>query len=115
MAIRNLGVLFILFGLCACARGPTITVRNNSATELENVVLSGTGFTKDLGKIAAGAQQKLTIHLNGDSGINLGFNSGSQHFQAENTHRFVTGEKYFVIFDVASDHSVTSRIVLPGM
>ena len=115
MAIRNLGAVFVLFALCACARGPTVTVRNYSATELENVVLSGTGFSEDLGEIAVGAKQTLTLHLKEDSGLNLAFDSGSQHFQMKNAHRFVSGEKYFVLFDIASDHSIVSRIVLPGM
>src|SRR6185369_4680084 len=112
MAIRTLGALLVLFALCACAKGPTVTVRNHSATELENVVLSGTGVTKGFGTIAVGAKKTLTIHLNEDSGLNLAFDSGAQHFQAENTHRFVSGAEYFVIFDVASDHSVASRIIL---
>jgi hypothetical protein len=54
----------LLFGLAlmaGCSRGTAIRITNNSTVIVSNAVVSGNGFTNQLGAIAPGAAREVTV------------------------------------------------------
>ena len=78
---------FLIAGLTClsftgCSRSPRITVRNQSPQTVSNLVVSGTGFTERLDRLASGAEHTFRVRPSGESGVSLGFDAGNQHVQS---------------------------------
>lgn len=69
----------LCLGLAGCSRSPVITVRNQSAQTVSNLVVSGTGFTERLAPLAAGAEHTFRVRPTGDSGVRVAFDAGTNH------------------------------------
>ena len=78
--IRRVITASLVLLLCGCAKGPVVMVVNDSASTLEKVVLTGSGFSEELGSSAPGSRRKITVDLRSNSGIRLEFDVAGRHF-----------------------------------
>ena len=75
----RLALLLLVAGsLAGCHRATEVSVSNQSGVALEQVVLSGAGFERPLGTIAAGARVATLVHPRGESGLALSFRAGGR-------------------------------------
>jgi hypothetical protein len=64
--------------LLGCSRGTQLIVMNQSDVPLRDVLVSGSGFSEQVGTIAPHGQAKLFIHPRGESGLQVRFNANGQ-------------------------------------
>ena len=70
--------------LLGCSDRPVVTVANQSSTTLEHLVVSGSGFSEDVGSLSAGAKRSFSPHSRGESGLRVAFDAlGAHHTTAE--------------------------------
>jgi hypothetical protein len=106
--------LFLLLACCllsACSRTTRLTVNNNSKSTLSNVVASGSGFTHQIGSLAPGGSQQVTVTPRGESGLKLTFDANGKHFSAPEQGYFENG--YNVSATVAPDFTYKVDAKLP--
>ena len=107
---RLAGVVVILMA-AGCSRQSTITVRNASGSELQNVVISGTGFRETIPTLAPGQTVTLASHPKGDTGIAVEFDAQGRHVSAT-PQDYAGGGGYRVEVEVNSELSVSVRSTL---
>jgi len=71
--MRLVLLLAMAWALAGCHRATQVSIANQSGVALEQVVLSGAGFERPLGTIAAGASVATLVHPRGESGLALSF------------------------------------------
>jgi hypothetical protein len=96
----------IAFSFAACSRGPVVTLKNDSGTELQNVVLSGSGFSQRVGTLAPAAVQSFSPRVRGESGIRLQFDTAGQHHDSGEQGYFEASGGYRVSVAVDRDMKV---------
>ena len=112
--IRRVITASLILLLCGCAKGPEVMVVNDSASTLENVFLTGSGFSEKLGSSAPGFRRKTTLDLRSNSGIRLEFDVAGRHFESDDRWNFETGKGHLVIFQVEKDFTISTRLVPRG-
>ena len=81
---RTLATIGRILAFCAigaaagCSRGTPVTVINQSHVPLEHVVLSGSGFSEDIGSVPPNAHLRVLVRPHGESGLAIRFNAGGQ-------------------------------------
>ena len=109
---RCLLVCLVAATLVACGGHPVITVTNRSNMTLENLVVSGSGFTHNIASLAAGAQSSFSPRSRGDSGIRLAFDAlGKRHSTPEKGY-FEAAGGYRVSVFIDADFKVTVNSTL---
>lgn len=70
----------VYFGYCywSLTRPPLVSVVNHSDKALEEVVLSGAGFSESLGKISPHETVTRTVRPSGESGLGIAFVADSR-------------------------------------
>jgi uncharacterized lipoprotein YajG len=99
--------LAMIIAMTGCSRAPTVTITNKSTNALANVVVSGTGFSERIDNIAAGADQTITVHPRGESGIRVVFDTGGRHVDSGEQGYFEGGGDYRVAVIVQPDLKVS--------
>lgn len=95
--------------LAGCTRDTQLTVVNDSAATLTNIVVAAPGFSKSIGSIASEAKQE--VPLKSDSGeFKLEFDANGKHFSEDSGKDPWDGMKE-VIMTVSTNFSVTSSSV----
>jgi hypothetical protein len=92
--------------LSGCTRGGNLNVVNLSATELTNVVATGSGFTQSIGSIPAGQQRQVSVNVPGESALKLDFDANGKHFKSDRQSYFEGGYNLKVMAIVAPDFTV---------
>jgi hypothetical protein len=64
--------------LTGCSGSTVVTITNRSSITLFNIVVSGSGFTNRVERIAPGAEQRLAVHPRGESGLRVAFDAAGQ-------------------------------------
>lgn len=100
--------------LAGCSRAPVITITNRSTNALTAVVVSGSGFSERIDRIAAGAERRLTVHPRGESGLRVTFDAGSQHIDVDDLAYIEAGGGYRVTVTVQPDLKVSASSDLRG-
>lgn len=90
-----------------CSRRPAMTVKNQSPHTISNVVVSGSGFTENLGSIPAGGERRVRVRPTGDSGMRLVFDAESQHVDSGSQGYFEASGGYRMTATVGTNLSVT--------
>jgi hypothetical protein len=103
----HLILLAVIVAVAGCSRAPVVAITNRSTNALVNVVVSGSGFTNRIDKIAAGAETRLTVHPRGESGLGIAFDAGGQHIDAGEQGYFEAGGGYRVAVTVQPDLKVS--------
>jgi hypothetical protein len=112
--IRRVVTASLVLLLCGCAKGPEVMIVNGSASTLEQMVLTGSGFSEDLGSSAPGSRRKITVDLRSNSGMRLEFDVAGRHFESNNHWIFQSGKGHLVIFRVEKDFTISTRLVPHG-
>ncbi|MBN2451668.1 MAG: hypothetical protein JXR77_14865 [Lentisphaeria bacterium] len=92
--------------LAGCSRQPRVTVVNQSATELTNLVVSGSGFSLDLGTLPAGKKVRFGVTPSGESGLKVDFDAGGQHHSYGPDGYFENSHLYRVNVTVSTEYGV---------
>ena len=103
----HLILIAVIVTVAGCSRAPVVTITNRSTNALANVVVSGSGFTNRIDKIAAGAESRITVHPRGESGVRVAFDAGGQHIDAAEQGYFEAGGGYRVAVTVEPDLKVS--------
>jgi hypothetical protein len=104
---RLLILLALVFVLTSCSRETGLTVANHSSGVLTNVVISGSGFSERIDRLAAGAERRLSIHPRGESGARVTFDAGGRHIDIGEQGYFEGGGSYRVAVIIEPDLNVT--------
>ena len=114
MAICRFTILAAIVLLAGCSRAPVITITNRSATALTNIVVSGSGFSERIDRIAAGAERRLTVHPRGESGLRVVFEAGGQYINVDDLAYIEASGGYRVAVTVQPDLKVSASSGLRG-
>jgi hypothetical protein len=95
--------------LAGCQRPPVVIVGNQSGMTLSNVVVSGRGFTNRVGRIAAGAEWRLTVQPQGESSLHVGFDAAGRRVESGLDTYLEPDGGYRLRVTVQSNLSVTVR------
>jgi hypothetical protein len=107
MQISRIIVIAALVALEGCSRAPVVTIANRSTVTLSNIVISGSGFSNRIDRIAGGGEHRLTVHPRGESGVRLAFDAGGQHVDSGEQGYFEASGGYRVIVTVNTNLSVS--------
>jgi len=99
-------VLLCLAALAGCARQPQLTVVNQSSAPLTNLVVSGSGFSVNLGTLAPGEQTRIGVSPSGDSGLRFEFDAGGKHHSSAPDCYFESSPLYRVTATIGPDFTV---------
>lgn len=100
-------MLLAIVAVTGCSRAQVVTITNRSTNALANVIVSGSGFTNHLDKIAAGAERRLTVHPRGESGVCIAFDAGGRHIDEAEQGYFEAGGDYRVAVTIEPDLKVS--------
>jgi hypothetical protein len=67
--------------LSGCSSAVPVAVSNNSTASIQNVVISGTGFSQAIPIITPGATVTTRVHPRGESGIAVAFSTNSRRIE----------------------------------
>jgi hypothetical protein len=65
--------------ITGCSRQPEVTVINESAAPLENLVVSGNGFSERLGTLVPGKTVTVGVSPKSETGLGLEFDVNGTH------------------------------------
>lgn len=114
MNALRFALVAMLAGSAGCSRAPLITLRNESSLTLSNVVVSGSGFSEDVGTIAVGGTHRLRVRPRGESGVRMVFDAGTQHVDSGAEGYFEPGGGYRVAVTVRTNLTVSVSEELRG-
>ena len=77
MRMRPSGLFAVLLAGCE-GRGALISVANQSGRALENIVVSGRGFTDTIARLAPGQTSQVLVHPRGESGVSVSFSAADR-------------------------------------
>jgi len=106
MKVFALSVI-VSIALGGCSSATPIAITNNALAPIEDVSISGSGFSQTIGSIAPGRTSTTNVQPTADSGLVLSFRSGSRHIRTEPLGYFEGGGAYKVKVVVARDLTVT--------
>ncbi len=70
----------VMLSTVSCSRHPRVTVTNEAADPLDNLIVSGRGFSESLGTLAPGEQKSVEVRPSDDTGLTLTFEvKGTTH------------------------------------
>jgi hypothetical protein len=82
--------------LVSCSRSPVVTLRNDSGVQLQNIVVSGSGFSEKIDILLVGGTHSFSPRIRGESGIRVQFDAAGQHHDPGEQGYFEAGEPYRV-------------------
>jgi hypothetical protein len=104
--MKPIFLLLVMLLLAGCSRHASLTVVNETAVELTNVVASGSGFSVSLGTIPAGKEKRVPVIPKGESSVQLSFDAAGKHLTSAPDGYFESGGQYKVTATVSKDFSV---------
>jgi hypothetical protein len=114
MQFYRIIMLAWVVALAGCSPSPVVTITNHSPVALNNVVVSGSGFSERIESIAAGAEHRVTVRPRGESGLRVAFDAGSQHIDVDDLAYIEASGGYRVAVTVQSDLKVSASSDLGG-
>jgi hypothetical protein len=95
--------------LPGCSRGAQLIVINQSDVPLPDVVVSGSGFSQQVGTIAPHTRQQLSIRPRGESGLQIRFNASGNPISFGPDGYFEVSGGYLVTATVSPKFSVSVK------
>lgn len=90
-----------------CSRSPVIIVRNQSGLMLSNVVVAGVGFSEQVGILAPGGEHRMRVRPQGETGVRVSFEAGSQRVDSGPQGYFEAGGGYRVKATIGTNLGVS--------
>lgn len=106
---RILALFIVGSALVGCSRGTPITVINQSDVALEGLVLSGSGFSKDVGLVPPHEQVRIVVRPRGESGLRIQFNARGKAVSFGPDGYFEGGGGYVVTVTVSPSLTVSVK------
>jgi hypothetical protein len=109
--IARILILFTVVGsaLAGCSRGTPVVVINQSDVPLDDVVLSGSGFSEDIGQVRPNTESRALVWPRGESGLLIRFNARGKAISAGPDGYFEAGGGYIVTVTVSPGLAVSVR------
>lgn len=107
MKRRITGILGAALLLAGCVSGVPVSVTNHSATPLKNVVVSGKGFSEQVGTIAAGATETIRVRPREETKIKVAFEAGEHRYSSATETEIENNDLYIVVVTVAPDLTIS--------
>ena len=92
--------------MSGCMSGVPVSIENQSASDLTNVVVSGKGFSESVGTIRAGARETVHVRPKGESGIKVTFEADGQRYHGIEDGYIENDDLYTVKITVDASFSV---------
>jgi hypothetical protein len=108
MPIFRVIILAAIVTITGCSRAPVVTITNRSTNALTNIVVSGSGFSDRIDRIAAGTERRLTVHPPGESGLRIAFEAGGQRVDVDDLAYIEGRGGYRVTLEVQPDLKVSA-------
>lgn len=110
-AILLIATAAVLLAGCGPTRDVKLTVVNEAASKLTNIVASGAGFSAPVGSLAPGAQVTVTNpRPSGDAGFELAYDADGKHFSEKTRNDPWDGMKE-IVMTVTTNFNVTYESV----
>src|SRR5689334_22374062 len=93
----------LVLSLSGCGReliGPKVVISNRSDRNLDNVMLSGSGFVTSIGPINAGSVASATLHPTGESSLRVSFDADGRHVDSGEHGYFENNVLYKIAVDI---------------
>lgn len=71
---------FVVVLLLGCSQGVPIAITNRSGQALQDVTVSGAGFSQHIASMPAGETVTVHVHPKGETGVAIGFERGGKKF-----------------------------------
>ncbi len=103
-----IGVIFVTTVISSCSSEPKLTaihITNNSKSELDNVVVSGSGFSQKISNITIGKKQSIFVRPTGESSVTVNFNTAGKNYSSGQQGYFEPGYQSMSV-TIAPDFTV---------
>ncbi len=107
LSYRLLILFCLVLAWTGCSRETGVTVANRSSGVITNIMVSGSGFSERIDRLAAGSEHRFIVHPRGESGVRVAFDAGDRHIDAGEQGYFEAGGAYRVGVIVEPDLNVT--------
>ena len=106
-AMKTLVVAAALALLAGCAPGVPVAIANHSSHKLENVVVSGVGFSESVAAIGAGGGETLHVRPKGPSWFKVAFDVDGQRYSSRSADPDSDNPVIRVAATIEEDLSIT--------
>ena len=104
---------FLLFLVSNCGpRGAIIKVKNNSGTDLTNLVISGNGFSNTIPKLKSNESTSIQVFPKGESSLTVQFLSNGKEFNLPQDTYFEGTGQYSVFVEIKDDLTVNIEVTI---
>jgi hypothetical protein len=107
MRRRMAGILGAVAFLGGCVSGVPVSVTNQSTTALHQVVISGKGFSEQVGSIAAGATETIRIRPREETTVKVAFEADERRYSAATETAIENNDLYIVVVNVSADFTIS--------
>jgi len=107
LSFRLLILFCLVLAWTGCSRETGVTVTNRSSGVITHIMVSGSGFSERIDRLAAGSERRLIVHPRGESGVRVAFDAGDRHVDSEEQDYFEGGGSYRVAIIIEPDLKVT--------
>jgi hypothetical protein len=104
--------LLVLVAAAGCSNGPKITVANHSDHMLQNVTVSGSGFTATIAEVTPGSTESIVVHPHGESSVRITFEADGKHIDSGDCCYFEDNSLYTIAVSVSHDLEVVAASTL---
>ncbi len=104
---RIAALTFLLATLTGCSLATEVFLENRTGQALEDIVLSGNGFTEQVGNLGPGKKIDLYVSPSGESGMGVAFTINGKRIDLPQSGYFEGGGQYIVSAIVNPDLSAT--------
>jgi hypothetical protein len=96
-------------GACSYFAAPVITIRNDSSVVIDNISLTGSGFTERIPSLKPGEVISVTVRPRGESSLEIQFDSPQGHVTKGNLAYIEASGGYKVTITVNERLEVISK------
>lgn len=96
-------LVFAVALLGGCSDTTPISVENRAGVEIHSVVVSGTGFERNIGDLVPGATTEVQVQPTGESGLSITFRANDKVISLAPDAYFEGGGRYAVSVVVTPD------------
>ncbi len=103
---RWLAIVGVLLAVASCLGRASVTIRNESGVEVQDVRLEGRCFAEALGLLGPGASKSVRVKPCGESGIRAKFAAGQTTHETPEVGYIEASSSYSATLVIGSDFSV---------
>ena len=104
-------LIICLFGylLYQFSSPPKITIINNSNSVLQNIIVSGSGFLKEIKSLEPQTSTVIKVHPPGESGLIIKFKADSREFGKDDLAYIESSGGYRITITISDNLEITSK------